>query len=60
MCKENGVNPENVYIKKYFGYVETVNVREKNADYCETEYKGKKYKVDYFSGCFNPYIFEIE
>lgn len=55
MCKENSINFENVFISK-FGYVETVNFSEKGIHFCKTEYKGIKYKVAYFDGCFKPFI----
>lgn len=58
MCKENEVDIDNVFISD-FGYVQTVDIRKKDVDYCTTIYKGKNYKCMYFSGCFNPYIVEI-
>ena len=58
LCKENDVEISNVYISD-FGYVQTVDNNKKDVDFCKTEYKGKTYKVQYFSGCFNPYIAEL-
>ena len=55
LCKENEVNINNVFISDY-GYIETVDIRQKDVDFCSTDYKGTTYKVEYFSGCFNPYI----
>ena len=36
-----------------FGYIQ--------GDYVHStfEYKGKKYKVEYFSGCFYPFLLEL-
>lgn len=59
MCIENGIDQNNVYINKYFGYVETVNVNKKDVDFCRTEYKGIEYEVKYFDGCFNPFIVPV-
>jgi hypothetical protein len=56
MAKENGFDIENVYLNQYYGYVHTVDVNKPDADFCETEYKGSKYRVEYMSGCFNPFI----
>ena len=58
LCKENNVDINNVYISEY-GYIETVNVHQKDVDFCQTEYKGTNYKVMYFDGCFNPFITAI-
>ena len=55
ICKENGIDINNVFISK-FGYVQTVNANEKDADFCSTIYKGIKYKVSYLDGCFYPFI----
>ncbi len=59
ICKENDIDPNNVYISK-FGYVETVNVNKKDADFCSTIYKGVEYKVTYVDGCFNPFILPVK
>ena len=59
ICKENDIDINNVYISE-FGYVETVNVNKKDADFCSTIYKGVKYKVTYLDGCFNPFILPLE
>ena len=56
MAKENDFNIDNVYLNKNFKYIHTVNLNEKDADYCKTEYKGNKYQVKYLSGCFYPFI----
>ena len=50
------VNNERVSTTNYnshFGYIE--------GDYSKTEFefKGKKYKIEYFSGCFNPFLLEL-
>ena len=55
MCEENGVNKDNVYISD-FGYIETVNVNNKDVDFCKTEYNDCIYSVEYHSGCFNPFL----
>jgi hypothetical protein len=36
-----------------FGYIEG---DYKNSSF---EFKGKKYKIEYFSGCFNPFLLEL-
>ena len=54
LCKENDVNIENVWLSEW-GYIENV-IREKDVDFCQTDYKGSLYKVQYISGCFNPFI----
>jgi hypothetical protein len=59
ICKENGIDPENVYINESYSYVETVNVNKKDADYCTTDYRGQLYEVQYLSGCFNPFIVRV-
>jgi len=58
MCKENDVDINNVYISK-FGYVQTVNHNKKDATFCSTIYKGVEYKVQFVSGCFNPFILPV-
>ena len=55
MCKENNIDINNVFISE-LGYIQTVNIREKDADFCSTIYKGIKYKVSYLDGCFYPFI----
>lgn len=59
ICKENGIDINNVFISN-FGYIQTVNVNEKDADFCSTIYKGIKYKVCYLSGCFYPFIIPVK
>jgi len=56
MAKENNFNIDNVWMHTDYKYVCTINHDEKDADFCVTEYKGGKYRVSYFSGCFNPFI----
>lgn len=56
LCKENNVDLNNVCLNPTYSYVETVNFDKADVDFCKTEYKGNTYKVQYFSGCFNPYI----
>ena len=58
ICKENDIDINNVYISE-FGYIETVNHNEKDADFCSTIYKGVKYKVVYLDGCFCPFILPL-
>ena len=58
MCKENNIDINNVFISE-FGYIQTVNHNEKDADFCSTIYKGIKYKVTYLSGCFYPFILPV-
>jgi len=57
LCKENNVDIANVYISD-FGYIQTIDHSKKDIDFCSTEFNGKTYKVQYVSGCFNPYIIE--
>ncbi len=59
ICKENDIDADNVYISE-FGYVETVNINKKDADFCSTIYKGVEYKVTYVDGCFNPFILPVK
>ena len=59
ICKENGIDIDNVYISK-FGYVKTVDNSKKDADFCSTVYKGVEYKVRYVDGCFNPFILPVK
>lgn len=59
ICEENDIDPNNVYISK-FGYVETVDLNKKDADFCSTIYKGVEYKVTYVDGCFNPFILPLK
>jgi hypothetical protein len=54
LCKENDVNIKNVWLSQW-GYVKNV-IHEKDVDFCQTEYKGSIYKVQYISGCFYPFI----
>lgn len=58
MAKENDFDINNVYLSP-FGYINTVDFSKPDADRCETEYKGKKYKVTYIDGCFNPFIIHL-
>lgn len=59
MAKESNFDINNVWLNEWYKYVQTVNCNLKDADFCQTEYKGKTYKVQYLSGCFNPYICEV-
>jgi hypothetical protein len=59
MAKENNVSLGNFWIHPTYKYVVTVNFDLKDLDFCSTEYKGKAYKCNYVSGCFNPYIIAI-
>ena len=59
MSKENNFDIENVYINNYFKYIHTIDVHKPDADFCQTEYKGNKYRVEYISGCFYPFITKI-
>jgi hypothetical protein len=59
MAKENNFEFENVYVNQYHKYIQTIDHDKKDADFCLTNYKGKNYKVQYFSGCFNPYLVEL-
>ena len=60
MCVENNIDQNNVFINENYGYVQTVDFSKKDADFCKTEYNGKMYICRYLSGCFNPYILEVE
>jgi len=55
MARECEFDIDNVYLSEY-GYVCTINHDKKDADFCKTDYKGVTYKVQYVSGCFNPFI----
>lgn len=55
MAKECGFDIDNVYLSSY-GYVCTVDINKPDADFCKTDYKGITYRVEYASGCFNPFI----
>jgi hypothetical protein len=59
ICKENGIDVNNVYISK-FGYVQTVDINKKDADFCSTVYEGVEYKVQYLDGCFYPFILPVK
>jgi len=59
ICKENDIDINNVYLSK-FGYIETVDINKKDADFCSTIYKGVKYKVQYLDGCFYPFILPVK
>lgn len=58
MAKENDFDINNVSLSP-FGYINTVDFNKRDADRCETEYKGKSYKVTYIDGCFNPFIIQL-
>lgn len=58
MAKENDFDINNVSLSP-FGYINTVDFNKPDADRCETEYKGKNYKVTYIDGCFNPFIIQL-
>lgn len=58
ICLENGIERNNVYVSE-FGYVCTVDMNKKDADFKSTIYGNKKYQVQYVSGCFNPFIVEV-
>jgi hypothetical protein len=60
MSQENEFDIENICVHSQFKYIETINVRKKDADFCTTEYKGDTYRVGYLSGCFNPFMFKIK
>ena len=60
MAKENNFNIDNIFLHSEYKYVCTIDVREEDADFCVTIYKGNKYKVQYLSGCFNPFIVLID
>ena len=60
MCKDNNIDPNNVYIDKKFGYVRTVDFAKKDVDQCETTYDGVVYRCDYTPGCFYPFLFMKE
>lgn len=55
MAKECGFDIDNVYLSEY-GYVCTIDINKPDADFCKTDYKGVSYRVQYISGCFNPFI----
>ena len=59
MAKEYGFDINNVYLNDKYKYICTVDHNKKDADFCITEYKNKTYKVQYFSGCFNPFLISI-
>ncbi len=59
MAKEYGFDINNVYLNDEYKYICTVDHNKKDADFCITEYKNKTYKVQYFSGCFNPFLISI-
>lgn len=59
ICKENDIDVNNVYISK-FGYVKTVDLNKKDADFCSTVYEGVEYKVQYLPGCFYPFILPVK
>jgi hypothetical protein len=59
MAKENNFDIDNVWMHTDYKYVCTIDHDKKDADLCVTQYKDNVYKVNYFSGCFNPYIEKI-
>ena len=59
MAKENNFDIDNVWMHTEHKYVCTMDHDQKDADFCITQYKGSKYMVSYFSGCFNPFIEKI-
>jgi len=59
LCKEHGVDEGNVFISD-FGYVCTVDHGKRDVDFKSTVYRGIKYQVKYFDGCFNPFIIEVK
>lgn len=59
MATENNFNFSNVYFNDCYKYIQTVDHNERDADFCKTEYKGSQFKVQYFSGCFNPYLVKL-
>jgi hypothetical protein len=59
MAKEYEFDINNVYLNENYKYVQTIDHNKKDADFCITIYKGKKYKVQYISGCFNPFLIKI-
>lgn len=59
ICKENDIDINNVYISE-FGYIKTVDINKKDADFCGTIYKGVEYKVRYLDGCFYPFILPVK
>lgn len=60
ICNENNIERSNVTVDKDFGYVITEDFNKKDADFCTTLFDGITYKVQYVSGCFNPYILELK
>jgi hypothetical protein len=56
MARENKVDIENISIHPKFKYIETIDHCKKDLDFCSTEYDKHEYAVQYFSGCFNPYL----
>jgi hypothetical protein len=59
MSKENNFEIENVYFDQCYKYINTVDINKPDADLCKTEYKGNRYKVKYFDGCFKPFIVRL-
>ena len=46
-----------VYINSQYGYIETLSADDTFPVSClRVEYKGKLYRAQYISGCFNPYL----
>ena len=59
MAEENNFDINNVFIHVNFKYIDTIDISKNDVSYCVTEYKGNKYKVKYFDGCFNPFIVKL-
>lgn len=59
MAKECGFDINNVFMNSDYKYIQTVDHDKKDADFCKTDYKGSMYRVEYVSGCFNPFITKI-
>ena len=60
MAKENNFDIDNIFLHSEYKYICTIDVNKRDADFSVTIYKGNKYKVQYLSGCFNPFIVLIE
>lgn len=65
-AKQNNV-PEGIkMVASEWGYIEIYRtdadaptINHLWTSFSDVEYKGKKYKSRYFSGCFNPYVVEM-
>lgn len=61
--RENNVSENNNYLDSTYKYVQQIQCTRFgffDASYHTTTYKGMKFKVSYFSGCFYPFIVRIE